>query len=86
MQMHEERSGSEQQPSEYHSAWPASHDGSDDYVAQSDGDPDQARHDVASAAPGDQSTQPAAAGPLPAGQASGPQPGPLAGPGTRLVE
>ena len=77
--MHEDRSGSEQQPPEYQSAWPASHDGSDDYVAQSDGDPDQARHDVASAAPGDQSTQPAAAGPLPAGQASGPQPGPLAG-------
>lgn len=65
--MHEDRSGSEQQPPEYHSAWPASHDGSDDYVAPSDGDKDQARHDVASAAPGDDATQPGAVQPAAGG-------------------
>jgi S1-C subfamily serine protease len=75
--MHEERSGSEQQPPEYQSAWPASQDGSDDYIASSDGDTDQARHDVPSAAPGDQATQPGDADPLLAGQVDSSQTGPL---------
>src|SRR5215469_11320090 len=79
MEMHEERSGSEQQPPEYQSAWPASHDGSDDYVASSDGETDQARHDVASAAPGDYATQPGNTDPFLAGQANSPQAGPLPG-------
>jgi S1-C subfamily serine protease len=61
MEMHEDRSGSEQQPPEYQSAWPASRDGSNDYVAPSDSDPGQAQHEVATPAPGDQSTQ---AGPM----------------------
>src|SRR5215469_565132 len=79
MEMHEERSGSEQQPPEYQSAWPASHDGSDDYVASSDGETDQARHDGASAAPGDYATQPGKTDPFLAGQANSPQAGPLPG-------
>lgn len=56
--MHEERSGSEQQPPDHQNAWSASHDGSDDYVAPSAGGADQAWDDVASPAPGDQATQP----------------------------
>ena len=77
--MHEERSGSEQQPPEYHSAWPASHDGSDDYVAASAGDADQARHDVASPVPDDHDTQPGDTDPLLADQADGSQAGLLPG-------
>src|SRR5215469_7899011 len=78
MEMHEERSGSEQQPPEYQSAWPASHDGSDDYVAASDGDADQARPDVASAAPGGHAIPLEDTDPL-AGQANSTQPGPMPG-------
>jgi S1-C subfamily serine protease len=78
MEMHEERSGSEQQPPESQSAWPASHDGSDDYVASSDGGADQARNDVASAAADDRATQPGDTDPFLAGQASS-QAGPLPG-------
>jgi S1-C subfamily serine protease len=76
--MHEERSGSEQQPPDYPSAWPASHDGSDDDVASPDGGTDQARNDVASAAAGDRATQPGDTDPFLAAQASS-EAGPLPG-------